>query len=48
MVAEIDNLRNQLNHYTQENEDLRRRTLDSTEMSRKMAEYENKVALLSQ
>jgi len=32
----------------QENEDLRRRLVDSGDSNRRIAEYENKIALLSQ
>lgn len=48
MVMELENLRNQMMHYSQENEELKRRNMDSGELAKKLNEYENKIALLSQ
>ena len=48
MVMELESLKSQLTQYTQENEELRKRTMDTNELARRIPEYENKIALLSQ
>lgn len=44
----INKLTNELKMTCSENEELKRRLLETTNVSRKVPEYENKIALLSQ
>ena len=48
ITHENDDLRNQLNRLNQDNEELKRRLSDLGEVNRKVAEYENRIALMSQ
>lgn len=48
MSSEIDNLRNELDRFSNENNQLRRKVLESGDTNKRLVEYENKIALLSQ
>lgn len=48
LTSEVDNIRGELNRYTNENTDLKRRTTETGEIQKRLVEYENKIALFSQ